>query len=153
MKKTDNKQKSQILVLTEFSNRDRNAADMAVRLAKKIGSDVLLLTCFPLTGTESSDLEFEKALQLTCEKEIARLNEGLKGEKEYSIDIQGLAKGGDLYEQVIRLKQTQNILMVVMGGRPIKNDNGYFCSDVNEIIYKTDVPVLIVPEGKTVDLI
>lgn len=140
----ENKQKSiapEILILTEFGRRDRSAAEIALRMATCLGTDILLLNA--MTAAERRFDEDDPIAETDCTAETDRLRSLCKDGK---VNIRGLVVSGELWDNVRELEESRNIIMVVMGGRPAVDDYGYFCSDVERIIRSSAAPVLVIPE-------
>ncbi len=142
-----------ILMLTEFSNRDKNATDAALKLAAKLGLNLMLLHAYPLTGNEQSSAQMENTKYLSeidrhFESEKKRLLELLKINHESSFQpiIKSCSGEGSLSDNVCGILEKEDIVMIVMGGRPARNNDYLFCTEIDEILYKTHRPVLIIPE-------
>jgi nucleotide-binding universal stress UspA family protein len=142
-----------ILMLTEFSNRDKNATDAALKLAAKLGLNLMLLHAYPVTGNEQSNTQMENAKYLSeidrhFDSEKKRLQEQLEisHDRIFEPSIKTCSGEGSLSDNVCEILEKEDIVMIVMGGRPARENDYLFCTEIDEILYKTHCPVLIIPE-------
>ncbi|MFC1225903.1 universal stress protein [Pedobacter sp. BG31] len=142
-----------ILMLTEFSNRDKNATDAALKLAVKLGLNLMLLHVYPVTGNEQSKNQMENA------KYLSEIDRYFESEKKRLMQLLQINQGdvsqpmiksrsveGSLSDNVCGILEKEDIVMIVMGGRPARDNDYLFCTEIDEILYKTSRPVLIIPE-------
>ena len=142
-----------ILMLTEFSNRDKNATDAALKLAVKLGLNLMLLHAYPITGNEHSNAQIENT------KYLSKIDRHFDSEKERLLELVKINQGsvfqpiikscsgeGSLSDNVCGILEKEDIVMIVMGGRPARDNDYLFCTEIDEILYKTHRPVLIIPE-------
>lgn len=148
-----------ILVLTEFSNRDKNASDAALKLAQKLKMGLMLLHVYPKNDIRSSaryaeDNDYLSEISKHFDKEKDRLNAMVNGRRKSSFTptIQSYCSEGELSENVRDVLEKENIVMIVMGGRPLRNNDYLFCVEIDEVLYSTQRPVLVVPEQRTLDI-
>lgn len=148
-----------ILMLTEFSNRDKNATDAALKLAAKLGLNLMLLHAYPLTDNEHSNAKIENTKYLSeidryFEVEKKRLLELLKINYEgvFQPIIISCSGEGSLSDNVCGILEKEDIVMIVMGGRPTRDNDYLFCTEIDEILYKTHRPVLIIPEKMSLEI-
>jgi len=148
-----------ILVLTDFSNSAKNAAETAIVIAKKLNADILLLNAhsaipenslvfsnemiaddgfFPLSDGYDLQIEENRVNEL-----LAMGQGGGKMPDLYSISTEGLLSAG-----VSNVLKRHNIAMIVMGGHSNAIENRIFSSDIYAVLNKANCPVLIVPEEK-----
>lgn len=111
-----------ILMLTEFSNRDKNATDAALKLAVKLGLNLMLLHVYPVTGNEQSKNQMENAKYLSeidrhFDSEKKRLQEQLEisHDRIFEPIIKTCSGEGSLSDNVCEMLEKEDIVMIVMG--------------------------------------
>ena len=145
--------KPMILVLTEFSKRDRNASDAALKLGIKLGLDLILLHAYtqrysPGIMHPLEDASYLSSIEKHFELEKERLQKQLQDMEKSAFrpNIESYGSDGALSQGVCDLLEQEDIVLIVMGGRPLKNNDYLFCTEIDEILYTTQRPVLVVPE-------
>lgn len=144
-----------ILVLTDFSNSAKNAADYATNLAQHVNANVVLLNAYaiPDVGFDSWPIEeepkySEESLAKLAE-ETARLHDIVENQPGViKPKIESISLEGSIAQNVTTIiNEKQDILMVVMGGyKGNGKDDMYFGEEITKILCNVKCPTLIVPE-------
>ncbi len=147
-----------ILVLTDFSENSKVAAEIAVKLADRIKAEVMLFNAYvtvPAVSTADAlpwpqayydGIKLESNTKL--EKEFNRLQK-IFSSHNYTYNqtaLNYLNADGTLAENVQAILKEKNVSMIIMGARDKKNGGVLFGSDINEVLGKVNCPVLIVPK-------
>ena len=148
-----------ILVLTDFSENSKGAAEVAAVLADKMKAEIILFNAFikmPLAATvdtvpwpKSYYDRIKAESNKKLETEFARLQKTFS-EHHYQpeqITIKSLNAEGALEENVERIIKEKSVALIVMGARNKKTGNFLFGSNINEVLNKVNCPVLIVPKS------
>ena len=139
------KELKNILVPIDFMPASYRAAEYAVRLAKRLNSEVHLLNVFETPGMlskffESGDL-IVKVTNESKEK-LVELTQAL-ADKEPGVKITNRVERGKSYERILRVAKEIDARMIVMGenheGDDMEQDLG---STVYHVTLKSPVPVL-----------
>ncbi len=154
-----NKTNRMILVLTEFSDRDKNASDAAFKLAKKLRMDIMLLHTYtqnnnPGSALQLDDMKYIQEIEIHFDNEKHRLNAQMEGKRKsgFQPSIKSYCSDGTLSENVCCILQREKIEMIVMGGRPLRSNDYLFCTEIDEVLFMSQRPVLVVPEQRTLDI-
>jgi nucleotide-binding universal stress UspA family protein len=148
-----------ILVLTDFSDNARQAAEASIGIAAKLHANIILLNTFVsqpvLSEYGGSPWSVEQLLWIDQSKEkLTFLKEGLQelvqqlpsGDHHPGIDDR--QETGSPGERVKELLQKETVEMIVMGPRRgTAWEHLLIGSDTSAVINHTDRPVLIVPAG------
>ena len=147
-----------ILVLTDFSDGAKNAAEAAVKIAGKINANIILLNTYAVSSfaasTESMPwpLEYYKVLEEESAQglkdEQKRLLEIVEEQKNHvgTVELQILSLGGLLGDLISDVLKDQDIALVMMGGRQNKGAEFLFGSDIHTVIDKAKRPVFIISD-------
>ena len=151
-----------VLVLTDFSQGSRVAADVAIQMAAKLNANILLfnsykvMPLFPSVEVTTWTMQHYALLMQTSKGnlnlEAERLNsliEDLPAEFRKP-ELICMSESGSLAENVRALVRAKDITMVVMGGRKEINANVVYGSDINAVLGKINCPTLIIPETQTI---
>lgn len=143
-----------ILVLTNFSRSARNAAEAALALASKLGTNVLLLHTFvakPLVSINHiSDWPFGD-MPLTEEESLSYLKEELfylqnKVHDQVNLlhkpEISFVQKEGSLANNINKLQREKNIKLIFMGGG---QHEFLFGNHVRSLIDEISCLLMIIP--------
>lgn len=160
MKSDINLKPKTILVLTEFTRRDRNATDAALKLAIKLETNIMLFNSYPVLFpgfsdyVEEDDVSFISEMKTNFQKEKERLEKlvDTSNVTPFLPLISSAVKRGALCENVHEILATENIILIIMGGRPLKDNNLLFCSEINDILDQANRPVLVIPENQVFDV-
>lgn len=149
-----------ILVLSDFSEYAKNAAECALELAMKLHADLILINIYPVpTILSSTEIPFpfeyytiareESIHSLKTEK--TRISLFLKKDTDISEipDITCLHEGCSFSRLAHWIREEKNIMMLLMGGRNHKGNELVFGSSINVMVDKSDCPVLLISEKKT----
>ena len=146
-----------ILVLTDFSNSARNAAETAVLIAESLNTDILLLNNHSSTSLATQDVKpvsdsksFQSSNNADMQKEAVRIEKIISKRKESNrkhivncINTEGL-----LSASVAMVLKKHPIIMIIMGGRITTNCKSFFGSDIYAVVNKANCPILILPDHK-----
>jgi len=144
-----------ILVLTDFSESARNAADAAIIIAEAIKADIILLNAFVIatmmvtTEPMPWPLEYYKILeqdsidQLKLEQDRLVEQTLKKDSADHKINISTMSRGGSLSDGLAYALKHEDIIMVTMGGRHNKGSELLFGSDIMDVINNANRPVFI----------
>ncbi|MGY0036472.1 universal stress protein [Pedobacter sp. NJ-S-72] len=156
--------KKSILVLTDFSEYSKNAAESALSLAIKMKVNIILLDIYPVPSVLSStevpfpieyyDIAKQKSINSLRKKKI-RLQSILKKNSDLLItpDLICLNEGHSFSTMGHWIKKKKNIILVIMGGRHHQGSDILFGSSINAIIGKSNCPVLLISEELLSDTI
>jgi nucleotide-binding universal stress UspA family protein len=146
-----------ILVLTDFSDNARNAANIALDVAIKLDANLLLLNSY-LTPTpiipayeagiwpEENINTLQKEFKDDLASEKIRLLSILNN-KSNQLSVKSILTEGDLAQNIKQVVKNKDIDLIVMGGRNKPDLDFLFGSDINAVIQKADCPVLIIPNN------
>ena len=146
-----------ILVLTDFSNGAKNAADYAKDLAQKVHANMILFHAYliPDVGFDSWPSSDEGSLlkqsQLKLAEETTRLCHNFKNpEGAFKPEIVAMSIEGSIAENVIAIiKDKQDVLMVIMGGGKANGKQDMrFGIAITEVLNNVKCPTLIVPQAE-----
>ena len=143
-----------VLVLTDFSSNANHAAETAVFLAAKLNLNVLLFNLyFSVPGVLAGENDawaktyetFKKESEINLQKEVERLSNKIDPDTAKPV-IQYFTAFGDLGTKVNSLIEdnNNNIDFIVMGARKKLQSLILFGDDINSVIKKSAIPVLIV---------
>ncbi|WP_207424900.1 universal stress protein [Desertivirga brevis] len=152
-----------ILVLTDFSEKSKHAAEVAWTIAKQARANLLLYNACYIPDSKAvlagpNRLYYDNYtiyndatrinLQVMAEKLMAKLC--VQGE-EFNPTIRCTHDIGTLKDNIKSIQEREDIWMIVMGD---KSDEGIihqlvYSSDSNEVVNKAKCPVLLVPEKFT----
>lgn len=145
-----------VLVLTDFSESARNAAETAIKVAEKLRANILLLNTYIIaeyvvtTQPMPWPIEYYKVLkqdsidQLKLEEK--RLAEIIKKQEpsDQQILVSSISMGGSLAHVLPDLLKDKDIIMIMMGGRHNKGSELLFGSDIIDVINEANRPVFII---------
>lgn len=149
-----------VLILTDFSACARAAADVAVNIAAKLDANIMILNTykplyrFPTVELSSWTMGNYALLMQTSKsnmnKEVLRLNNQIADlpAEDTKPKIISICYSGPLAESVRDIVKSENISMVIMGGRKKINDKLPHVSDINAVLSKLSCPTLIIPEDQ-----
>lgn len=151
-----------VLVLTDFSQSARIAADVAIKIAAKLNANVMLLNSYKVLpgfssvevtawaiGTYALLMQSSKTQLYTEAERLNTLIENFPGELRKP-ELVCMSESGSLAENVRAIVKAKKVTMVVMGGRKKVNTNMVYNSDINAVLGKINCPTLIVPEDQQV---
>lgn len=149
-----------VLILTDFSESARNAAETGIVIAEKLKANILLLNAEVANtlangATASKNSESASAQSRrddAINRELLRLKTFLAG-RDHTPGRKPVLRlfnaKGSLSANVQTVLREYDIVMVIMGGRSKPNNNSFFGSDIYAVLNKVSCPVLIVPQTKT----
>ncbi|WP_207534625.1 universal stress protein [Desertivirga arenae] len=152
-----------ILVLTDFSEKSKHAAEVAWTIAKQVRADLLLYNVCYIPDSKAvlagpNRLYYDNYtiyndatrinLQVMADRLVQRLF--VAGE-EFNPSVRCTHDIGLLKDNIKAIQEREDIWMIVMGD---KSDEGIihqlvYSSDSNEVVNKAKCPVLLVPEKFT----
>ena len=143
-----------ILVLTDFSNSAKNAADYAIYLSEKLAANLMLFNAYliPDVGfdnwpTGNSSEQSNTSIH-HLEEESDRLKRVLESRSSRFIPrIETCSSEGGIADNVNEIiKDKAKILMVIMGGgRCNGKEDMHFGIEITEVLVNVKCPTLIVP--------
>lgn len=145
-----------ILVLTDLSYKAAHAADVAVKIAKKMEASIVLYNAFPIvelspTSSVGSWPTNDYASQQSDSIYVLNtLAESLKSQfstSGYQPQISIKNEAGNLIDNIEQLLQEIKPDMVVMGAKSVDR-LGHFLigSESNAVMHQATCPVLFIPE-------
>lgn len=151
----DKKLMKTILLLTDFSENAKNAADIALDIAIKLDANILLLNSHlaPLPTLMTNDARILpeedlagliKDFKADLAQEKMRLSSTLNT-VTYKHSVKIMLTQGDIGNNVRSVVRRRNIDLVIMGGRGKPSNDFLFGYDTKEVIKKAGCPVLIIP--------
>jgi nucleotide-binding universal stress UspA family protein len=136
-----------ILVPTDFSNNANNALKYANELAKAINNKIVLLHSFmPLTNVY--DLTSEMLMEnLNEHKQSSEKNLKKISDKYITVPSRYVVKVGDTTDEIVTNVEKSKSHLIVMGTHGASGVKRIlFGSNTSEVISKSIVPVLAVPQ-------
>lgn len=145
-----------ILVPTDFSENARQALDVAVKIAKKIDAEIVLLHVNEQIGAALPVSEYYYTYDRTIEERYLNMvHENLErmlGEVANSLgfeDIRTSVIGGSFTTIVNEVVQTEGIDLIVMGTKGASGLKEFFVgSNTEKIVRSAKCPVLTIHEGE-----
>ena len=149
-----------LLVLTDFSQSAKNAAEYAFHLARRIQADLVLFNAYLIpdigfdswpTGDESNRSKQSLSnLQEEAER-IQRLTPDLMG--TFTPKCRFLSIEGGMAENVTAIiEDRKDVLMVIMGGGKCNGrEDMLFGEEITQILVNVKCPTLIVPNLEYLD--
>jgi len=138
-----------ILIATDLSPAARNAADWGMKLAEAFDAKVVLASAFeqmPIPVTDVPAVTSIGGLQLEVQREVEQ--EASRLEKEVPVAIEALAFEGVASGAILRFAHARQAGWIVVGMKGNGKDfRRTFGSTVTGLARKSDLPLLIVPEG------
>jgi nucleotide-binding universal stress UspA family protein len=150
-----------ILVLTDFSKKSEHAAEIALKIARKAGADVVLYhlhtqpVLVPETTLTSTFMEEEQHFSEDEKQKLTKFCENIKkktveSQSLHIPDIKCISESG-LIDQSLeeKLKKLKNIWFIVIGEKDRHAnifDRFIVGSDALDILRHATKPVLVIPE-------
>lgn len=139
---------------TDFSKNAQRALPFAAEIASRTGSKLTLFHASQAAMDFSPGFEQakEKAIK-DAEQQFDKLINELKEEEKYSdLNIATILQSGHPTVGLLDQATSQNAGLIVMGTKGATGDrNIIFGSVASGVINKSNIPVLAVPEGSTLD--
>lgn len=140
-----------ILVPVDFSQSSTTAVDFAVKSAKFLNADVLLLHAFDVKNNLYTDYmgvnkEFNQTQLNEAKNKLIELKDKIERTEEIVIDT--IVDQNSLYRSIQEITEKQRIRLIVMGTAGESSlKKILFGSNTAAIIGKSKVPVMVVPQG------
>ena len=134
-----------ILLPTDFTMSSRSAMEMAITLAKKFDSEIILLHVLP--DIPKSKLVMDMLNKTTRDQfKAIRKKISLSGVKT----VEPVIATGSHSEQIVQLAETRDVNMILMGSGEKESDERFKLSPTAEkVIRKSNKPVWIMKPGMT----
>jgi nucleotide-binding universal stress UspA family protein len=149
-----------ILVLTDFSEKSKHAAEVAWKIAQRTNANLLLYNACYIPESKAVLAGPGRVYydNYTIYHEASRFNLELlkeqlytkywRDEADFNPTIRCLNEIGTLKDTIKSIQERENIWMIVMGD---KSDEGIihqlvYSSESNEVVNRAKCPVLLVPE-------
>ena len=158
--KTDKKERH-ILVPIDFSAHSEKACKMAVNIAGKLSSKLILMHCYinpvihsiPFSDIYAYDssllakMEYsEENANKEFQKFVTKLSEDIGQEKWKSLAPEYIIKSGYPEDDILAFAKKHHSQLIVMGSGGKNAPYGTLGSIAADIMYNATIPVLIVPE-------
>lgn len=141
-----------ILVPTDFSEAAFNALEYAIKLSKKIESEILLLNAYAAPSTSSSVMiDLTDVLREDSEKGLENVkNKALELYPNTNIDTIGY--NGDLIASVWHSSKNNDIDFIIMGTTGASGLKEVFLgSNTAALIQEVNIPIIAIPEESELD--
>jgi len=140
-----------ILIATDFSPAATNAADYAAQLSKLMGAPLVLFHAWSLPVMTGETLAMPVTIDdIEKEQAIAVRKEAQRIENTWGVKVDPQEKAGFAADEIVDYCREHNIGMVIMGIRHHTSKMGRWLGSVSTaFIGRSEVPALIIPEGKT----
>jgi len=143
-----------LLVLTDFSQSAKNAAEYALHLARRIQADVILFNAYLIpdigfdswpTGDESNRSKQSLSSLQEESSRLQNLTPDLTG--TFTPKCAVLSVEGGMAENVTAIiEDRKDVLMVIMGGGKCNGrEDMLFGEEITQILVNVKCPTLIVP--------
>jgi nucleotide-binding universal stress UspA family protein len=129
-----------ILVATDFSEASDAAMAVAIDLARRLGSELVLVhSCEELGVVPGSDLaeEARQKAQQEIDTRLARLH-------AKDVRVRGVVRGGLPVDQIIEAAGDERASLIVLGAKPHSRLAELFGSLVDSVLDRAPCPVLTV---------
>jgi len=141
-----------ILVPVDFSECSIDALKVAVGIANSLGSDLLILHAYHLSVVEGQyGVGFLAERMAKDKRHVIDAQFKILEEKVpelSSVTYELLSRHGSVDDEVMSLIEAAKIYMVIMGTKGVSGiDEVLIGSNAYSVIKKTEVPVLLIPEG------
>jgi nucleotide-binding universal stress UspA family protein len=145
----------EVLVLTDFSDSAKHAANSACVLAAQLGAGIILLHAVnnPANGFLGQIRVVDKTGKTGSKMlaaESARLQKELP--ENGCVAVVSILADGSLSAAVESCIRTHSVSLIVLGGRTSPNRRSFAASDVYAVINKASCPVLIVPRSTDINI-
>jgi nucleotide-binding universal stress UspA family protein len=141
-----------ILFPTDFSENAEKALQYALFLAKELSAELILVNTFqiPAGGNSSvKSMHLIDILKEDSERDLAKTLERIRKQKEFdSINVETVAKSGDLVQLVNEMSAEFKFDLVVMGTKGATGAAGVLIgSNAAAVVQRAACPVLTIPES------
>lgn len=138
-----------ILAPTDFTAASRTSSDYAAMLAKSFSARLMLVHAYfePLVIGEVIPDLLETGQGLYDQKKDAVMTEARYLSKKYGVHAIGKVKMGYPSQVIYEITTKEATDVIVMGMKRFPDENKILGSTVLATLRKTNVPVLIIPEG------
>ncbi len=137
-----------IIIATDFSETSYNAVKYGFSLAERIGTKVILFHAYQtaISIPEAYSVVTSEELKLAAEKELNRLSDELRLNSEQIIE--SIAVEGNVEDMILLYAKKYEDCLIICG----KKNKGKFTQKLfgntsMELINKSNIPLLIIPEG------
>lgn len=152
-----------VLIALDYDPTSQKVAETGFSLAKKMGSEVILMHVMS-DPVDYSSMEYSPRLGYSGYKDTEKLQldsiEGLKNESQQFLEkskhhlgddsIQTLIKDGDCAEAILKTAKDLHIDIIVMGSHSRRwLENIVMGSVTEKVLHHTSIPLLIIPTKKT----
>ena len=139
-----------ILVPTDYSTNAHQALKYAMELAEKTGAKIILLHIYYLpiyVGDLPVDPIAEESLRIDAKESLETYRKE-HASSSPNIEIECVVKAGKIIETIVKEAKERNIDMIIMGTKGASGiSEVIFGSNTEEVIVKTKVPLLAIPEN------
>jgi nucleotide-binding universal stress UspA family protein len=157
------KKMKKVLIALDYDPTSQKVAETGFSLAKKMGSEVILMHVMS-DPVDYSSMEYSPRLGYSGYKDTEKLQldsiEGLKNESQQFLEkskhhlgddsIQTLIKDGDCAEAILKTAKDLHIDIIVMGSHSRRwLENIVMGSVTEKVLHHTSIPLLIIPTKKT----
>nr|AWJ66130.1 putative universal stress protein [uncultured bacterium] len=146
-----------ILVAADFSATSVNSLRFVRPFIQDIQAELLVLHVMPEAGLDLPSAVRTSMLEKEKKKKIRKLHRlfGIyphkeKKEKENLKQVEFMVLEGNVVEQITQISQTKQIDLIVIGTKEKHSLEDYLLGSVStNLIRKTSLPILIIPQGCT----
>lgn len=141
-----------ILAAVDFSEASFNAVSYAAYLANAFNSKLIVVHAY--TGTDAiDDVPLAEVFDSAEDLETANLD-FLKSQmsglvRKFTVKIDGFVKKGKSVSVIKKMAREEKASLIVMGMKGRGKSNSIFGSTTIDMIGKTEIPIIVVPEKAT----
>lgn len=141
-----------ILVPTDFSSRANKALDFALQIAKKAKAEIILVHACDQINTTFKDNQtlYRVYNRLITDEAKEKLSFLKKRVAESGVSVKIKMYSGSVAETILQASEEHQADLVIMGSLGNKGiKEQLFGSIISEIVGRTSVPVMVVPQNST----
>lgn len=135
-----------ILLPVDDSEYSSRAAEMAARVAKNFGADVIVLSCYRIYKVPQFDDDtLGRAMDALIKDRVDIIERQTAPLRELGVDYETQILGGRPSDLVAKFAKEQGVDLVIMGSKGRSDLEGLLIGSVtHKVLQATDCPVLVV---------